>query len=57
MVRAVILQMANLMLALPTQGGFYEKTPPRTTKIPFSARETGKNTEKSIWNYHFPDGP
>jgi hypothetical protein len=45
------------MTTLLTQDGFYEKTSPKTTKMPGFPPKRGKNTEKAIEKTHFPNEP
>jgi len=47
-------QIAHFMMILPTQNGFYEKTPPMPTKSPLFHPKREKNTEKCIKRDHFP---
>jgi hypothetical protein len=42
----VIPQIGHFMNSLPAPGGFYEETPPKTTKLPVSYSKKGKNIEK-----------
>jgi len=48
---------ALFMAGLPTQNEFYKKLAPKTTKLPVSAHDTKKNTEKSSLKTHFPKEP
>jgi hypothetical protein len=55
MLSMLIPKTAHFMMTLPVQNEFYGKTLPKTTKIPVSAHEMGKNTEKSTSMDHFPN--